>query len=74
MGYYCIILGFQRLMVGPPEVNPFTKKTQGLVACFFAAVLPVNYIALDFAVVLPTLHPTAAPRQSNVGHQIIILI
>lgn len=31
-----------------------------LVACFFAAVLPVNYIALDFAVVLPTLHPTAA--------------
>lgn len=31
-----------------------------LVACFAAAVLPVNYLALDFAIVLPNLHPTAA--------------
>eukprot|EP00434_Breviolum_minutum_P024127 symbB.v1.2.021298.t1/scaffold1830.1/size100772/7 len=31
-----------------------------LVVCFAAAVLPVNYIAFDFAVVLPNLTPSAA--------------
>ena len=31
-----------------------------LVVCFAAAVLPVNYIALDFAVVLPNLNPSTA--------------
>jgi len=31
-----------------------------LVACFAAAVWPVNYLAIDFAIVLPNLHPNAA--------------
>ena len=31
-----------------------------LMVCFAAAVLPVNYIALDFAVVLPNLNPSTA--------------
>ena len=39
-----------------------TQTPSGLVACFAAAVLPVNYLALDFGVVLPNLHPNAAPR------------
>lgn len=28
--------------------------------CFAAAVLPVNYVALDFAVVLPNISPLTA--------------
>ena len=38
----------------------FWKSLLCLVACFAAAVLPVNYIALDFAVVLPNLEPSTA--------------
>ena len=38
----------------------FLKDLTMLVVCFAAAVLPVNYIAFDFAVVLPNLTPSAA--------------
>lgn len=38
----------------------FLKDLSCLVVCFAAAVLPVNYIALDFAVVLPNLNPSTA--------------
>ena len=42
------------------EGAQFWKNYIFLLVSFAAAVLPVNYIALDFAVVLPNLHPTAA--------------
>ena len=42
------------------EGAQFWKHLIFLLVSFAAAVLPVNYIALDFAVVLPNLHPTAA--------------
>jgi len=38
-----------------------------LITCFVAAVFPVNYIALDFAAVLPNLHP----NQSTVVRPLI---
>ena len=50
------------MCVKQSPISPGTSKTLGLVACFAAAVLPVNYLALDFAIVLPNLHPTAVPR------------
>ena len=41
-----------------------------LITCFVAAVFPVNYIALDFAAVLPNLHP----NQSAVVRPLISVI
>ena len=41
-------------------IGCFFNAQSGLVVCFAVVVLPVNYIAFDFAVVIPSLHPKAA--------------
>ena len=42
------------------ECNEFKKDFGRLLVCFIVVVAPVNYIALDFAVVLPNLDPNTA--------------
>ena len=42
------------------ECNEFGKDFGRLIVCFVVVVAPVNYIALDFAVVLPNMHPNTA--------------
>jgi len=42
------------------ESNEFGKDFGRLLVCFIVVVAPVNYIALDFAVVLPNMDPNTA--------------
>ena len=42
------------------DCNEFGKDFGRLLVCFIAVVAPVNYIALDFAAVLPNMDPNTA--------------
>ena len=45
-----------------------------LVSCFVATVLPVNYIALDFAVVVPNLSAPAAAVPSQISEHVQLFV